>query len=152
MSTEQAPTGIQPTRGSGGTDSRLANRYGTPKPGMTQRRKKTLIIVALVLTVLITAVFTALFVLKPVSSQDVGFSIGGDDLHAVVDYRVTKDPDATVECGIQVLSEDYAVVAWKTVRIGPADATTTAQRTQLRLESPGVSGGVDSCWVVDSAR
>lgn len=117
---------------------------------MSSRTKKISIIIALGLTVVLTGVFTALFALKPVSTQDVGFSIGTDDLHAVVDYQVTKDPESTVECAVSVLSENYAIVGWKTVIIGPSDAQTTAHRTQLRLETPGVSGGIDSCWVLDT--
>ncbi len=117
---------------------------------MSARTKKISIIVALALTVVLTGVFTAFFALKPVSTQDVGFSIGSDDLHAVVDYQITKDPHATVECAVAVLSENYAIVGWKTVTIGPAEEGTTMHRTQLRLESPGVSGGVDSCWVLDA--
>ncbi|NKX52383.1 DUF4307 domain-containing protein, partial [Arthrobacter deserti] len=63
---------------------------------------------------------------------------------------------ATAECAVQVLNEQYAVVGWKTVTIGPNEAgegdgggRTTAHRVQLRLESEGVSGGVNSFWILD---
>ncbi|GAA1345569.1 DUF4307 domain-containing protein [Arthrobacter roseus] len=160
MSTEQSPTPGESSTIDGNSSpqeiaadtssSRLANRYGAPKPGVSSRTKKISIIVALGLTIVLTGVFTAMFALKPVSTQDVGFSIGTDDLHAVVDYQITKAPESTVECAVSVLSENYAIVGWKTVTIGPSDEQTTAHRTQLRLESPGVSGGIDSCWILDT--
>ncbi len=160
MSTEQTPASNESSivddnssaqeDAAGAPVTRLANRYGAPKPGLSSRTKKISIIVALGLTIVLTGVFTALFALKPVSTQDVGFSIGTDDLHAIVDYQVTKAPDATVECAVSVLSANYAIVGWKTVTIGPSNEQTTAHRTQLRLESPGVSGGIDSCWILDT--
>ena len=90
-----------------------------------------------------------------VSSKDVGFSLTGGG-RASVDFEVTKDPGATAQCAVQALSENYAVVGWKVVTIGPAEGEdgrdaggTTAQRTELRTDSPAVSGGVNACWIVE---
>ena len=84
-----------------------------------------------------------------IESKDVGFAVA-DAGHITVDFQVTKDPEATVHCAVQALSENYAVVGWKVATIGPAAegaaARTTAHRVQLRTESLAVSGGVDSCW------
>lgn len=91
-----------------------------------------------------------------VSSKDVGFSLtsGGQ---VSVDFEVTKDPDESAQCAVQALSENYAVVGWKVVTIGPvgeddtaAAGGTTAHRAQLRTDSPAVSGGVNACWIVDA--
>ena len=81
-----------------------------------------------------------------VSFKDVGFSIP-DAGHAVVDFQVTKDTDATVTCALQALNDAYAVVGWKQVTIGPADQATTGQRVTLRTDSLGVTGGVNACWI-----
>ncbi|WP_026551483.1 DUF4307 domain-containing protein [Arthrobacter sp. H20] len=137
---------------------RVANRYGTPKPGLPGRTRKRIIWGSLAVAVVTTAVFSLQTSIPDVTSKDVGFSIQ-DPGTATVDFDITKAPDTTVQCAVQVLSETYAVVGWKVVDIGPngaADGTdngrTTAHRAQLRTESEGVSGGVDSCWVIDEAN
>ncbi len=90
-----------------------------------------------------------------VSSTDVGFNLS-DDGTVVVDFQVIKDPDATAECAVQALSENYAIVGWKVITVGPnaedegaADGRATAHRIELRTESPATTGGVNSCWIVD---
>lgn len=137
--------------------SRVANRYGTPKPGLPGRTKKRIIWGTLAAAVVITAVFTVQTSIPEVSSKDVGFNIQ-DPGNANVDFNVTKAPDATVQCAVQVLSETYAVVGWEIVEIGPNSADegtdggrTTAHRAQIRTESAGVSGGVNACWVLEES-
>jgi hypothetical protein len=90
-----------------------------------------------------------------VSSKDVGFALASDG-RASVDFEVTKDRSATAQCAVQVLSDNYAVVGWRVVTIGPNSAEdgangggTTAHRTDVRTDSPGVSGGVNACWIVE---
>lgn len=136
----------------------LANRYGTPKQKMPQRTKFILGAAALAVAVIVAAVMAIVTGSKPVSAQDVGFSII-DAGHATVDFEVTKDPAATAECAIQVLAENYAVVGWKVATIGPnsesegaAGGRTTAHRVALRTESLGTSGGVNACWIIDDGR
>lgn len=127
----------------------LANRYGAPKPGLAPRTRRIVICSVLVAAVVGTAVFSLTTGSNPVSSKDVGFAFT-DAASAVVDFEVTKDPADTAQCAVQVLSENYAVVGWKVVTIGPAadGERTTAVRTALRTDSPGVSGGVNACWMV----
>ncbi|MBG6224183.1 hypothetical protein IWX63_000738 [Arthrobacter sp. CAN_A2] len=134
---------------------RVANRYGTPKPKKPMGRIRMLV-VALVLAAVAAIAAVALTTgSPPVSSKDVGFSLVSDEL-ASVDFEVTKDRSATAQCAVQVLSENYAVVGWRIVTIGPNsaeeganDGGTTAHRTDVRTDSPGVSGGVNACWVVE---
>ncbi|MHA7273146.1 DUF4307 domain-containing protein [Arthrobacter sp. Bz4] len=135
--------------------SRVANRYGTPKPGLPGRTKKRIIWGALAVAVVTIGVFTVQTSVPEVTSKDVGFNIQ-DAGNANVDFDVTKAPDATVQCAVQVLSETYAVVGWEIVEIGPNSADegtdggrTTAHRAQIRTESVGVSGGVNACWVIE---
>ena len=85
-----------------------------------------------------------------VTFKDVGFSIT-DAGHAVVDFQVTKDTDATVTCAVQALNDSYAVVGWKQVTVGPAEQATTGQRITLRTDSLGVTGGVNACWIADES-
>ena len=92
---------------------------------------------------------------EPVSSKDVGFNVEQDGF-ASVDFEVIKDPGAIAQCAVQALSENYAVVGWKVVDIsantvdeGADQGRSTAHRVQLRVDSPAVSGGVNSCWLVE---
>ncbi|MHA7277281.1 DUF4307 domain-containing protein [Arthrobacter sp. HLT1-21] len=135
--------------------SRVANRYGSPKPGIPGRTRKRIIWAALAFAVVATAVFSLQTGVRDVTAKDVGFSIQ-DPGNATVDFDVTKAPESTVQCAVQVLSETYAVVGWDVVEIGPNGTDkgtdggrTTAHRAQLRTESQGVSGGVDACWVLE---
>lgn len=128
--------------------SRLANRYGAPKPGLSRRTK----IVAGGAALLLGAVAAGYLALPSeggdVTFKDVGFTIP-DAGHATVDFQVTKDTDATVSCAVQVLNETHAVVGWKNVTVGPAEERTTAHRLALRTDSLGVTGGVNACWTID---
>ena len=140
MSSSDAPT------------PRVANRYGTPKPGQPLARARLLIIAVLVTAVAAVA-WVALTTGNPsITYKDVGFSVGETN-RASVDFEVTKDARHTAQCAVQTLSENFAVVGWRVVTIGPEDGSdggrTTAHRTDLRTDSPAVSGGVESCWIVE---
>jgi len=130
------------------SETRLANRYGAPKPGLSARTKIVLGSLAGA-----AAVGAVIFMAIPsgagtLTSKDVGFDIP-DATSAVVDFNVTRPADATVECAVQVLSESYAVVGWKTVRIPPSDSLTVSLSTSVRTDSLGVTGGVNACWIVE---
>jgi hypothetical protein len=135
--------------------SRVANRYGTPKPKKPLSRVRMLVI-AVILAAVAAVAAVALTTGSPdVSAKDVGFSLASDG-RASVDFEVSKDRAATAQCAVQVLSENYAVVGWKVVTIGPNSAEdgannggTTAHRTDVRTDAPGVTGGVNACWIVE---
>jgi len=131
--------------------TRLANRYGAPKPGLGRRPKIVLAAVGVAAAVGVVAYMAIPSGSETVSSKDVGFAIP-DAATAVVDFNVTKPADATVDCAVQVLNDSYAVVGWKTVRIGPSESATVAQRTNLRTDSLGVTGGVNACWLVEGGQ
>nr|WP_232532784.1 DUF4307 domain-containing protein [Nesterenkonia alkaliphila] len=85
--------------------------------------------------------------------QDVGYTIESDT-RVSVDYEVTKDFDATAECMLHALDDSYAIVGARIVTIGPHEGSTEADRSQyysseLRTEYRGVTGIVDSCWLVE---
>lgn len=115
-----------------------------------------LLVIAVMLAAVAAVAAVALTTGSPdVSSKDVGFSLA-ENGRASVDFEVTKDPAATAQCAVQALSENYAVVGWKVVTIGPNTSEdgqdpggTTAHRTDLRTDAPAVSGGVNACWIVE---
>ncbi|MEV7647486.1 DUF4307 domain-containing protein [Arthrobacter sp. NPDC089319] len=130
----------------------VSNRYGTPRRSLSRRTKLALAGGGLGVAVVVAGFFALGQDGPQVESKDVGFAVA-DAGHMTVDFQVTKDPEATVQCAVQALSDNYAVVGWKVATIGPADATaagTTAHRVQLRTDSLAVSGGVDSCWAADA--
>ncbi|WP_225437477.1 DUF4307 domain-containing protein [Arthrobacter sedimenti] len=134
---------------------RVANRYGAPKPKRPIGRVRMLLVAVLLAAVAAVAAVALTSGSPGVSSKDVGFSLTSEG-RASVDFEVTKDPTATAQCAVQALSENYAVVGWKVVTIGPNsageganDGGTTAHRTDVRTDSPAVSGGVNACWIVE---
>jgi hypothetical protein len=133
---------------------RVANRYGTPKPKKPMGRVRMLVVAAVLAAVAAVAAVALTSGSPAVSSKDVGFSLSSEG-RAGVDFEVTKDRSDTAQCAVQVLSENYAVVGWKVVTIGPNsadegvnDGGTTAHRVDVRTDSPAVSGGVNACWIV----
>lgn len=134
---------------------RVANRYGTPKPKKPLGRLRLLVIAVILASVAAVAAVALTTGNPEVSSKDVGFSLASDG-RASVDFEVTKERSATAQCAVQVLSENYAVVGWKVVTIGPNGAEeganggdTTAHRADVRTDSPAVTGGVNACWLVE---
>ena len=82
-----------------------------------------------------------------VTSKDVGFRFP-EEGRAVVDFQVDKSAGTTAACAVQVLNESYAVVGWKTVVLGPDVPESSSHQLDLRIDSPGVTGGVSACWLV----
>ncbi|HET7414108.1 MAG TPA: DUF4307 domain-containing protein [Arthrobacter sp.] len=135
--------------------SSLANRYGSPKRRLSRRARWILIGAALLAGVVLMGIVTITSATPKVTSKDVGFEVV-DSTYATVDFRVTKDPEATAQCAVKVLNSSFAIVGWKVVTIGPTPPSegltsqrTTVETTSLRTESLGVSGGVDTCWIVE---
>jgi hypothetical protein len=138
----------------------LANRYGRSQrtgPTFWARWGRWVAVAALVLAVGFVAWITASATSRNLDWKDVAFDITSPT-RASVTFQLTKDPEDTVECAIQVLSEQYAVVGWRTVVIGPQDESGSglpSDRTRyydvtLRTDELGVNGGVNSCWIRDS--
>lgn len=81
------------------------------------------------------------------STDPVGFTVP-DATSTLVDFKLTKSPEATVTCAVQALNEGYAVVGWEYVTIGPAEESVTHHRAELRTVSLATTGSVHTCWVV----
>ncbi|MFB2571516.1 DUF4307 domain-containing protein [Micrococcus sp. IITD107] len=153
-STPQAPADPAPDNG-------LANRYGRPPssgPSFPARWGKWIAAGALAVAVTLAVWFTAATNGQTLDWKDVGYNIKSPT-QASVTFQLTKDYEDTVECAIQVLSENYAVVGWRTVTIGPETPSaenTPSDKTKyydvdLRTDALGVTGGVNSCWIPDPA-
>lgn len=153
-STPQAPANHPSDKG-------LANRYGRPPgsgPSFPAHWGKWIAGGALAVAVAVTVWFAASTNGQALDWKDVGYDIKSPT-QASATFQLTKEPEDTVECAIQVLSENYAVVGWRTVTIGPetpsADDTPSDKMkyydVDLRTDALGVTGGVNSCWIPDPA-
>ncbi len=112
-----------------------------------------MILGAFLLTLAAMIYVTVANAVDQIDHNDVGYTIASDT-EAEVDFQVTKDFDATVQCMVQVLNSSYAVVGADIVTLGPQDGSNPEDRSQyystdVRTESRGVSGVVDSCWHAD---
>ncbi|MDM7990545.1 DUF4307 domain-containing protein [Arthrobacter sp. zg-Y877] len=130
------------------SESRLANRYGAPKRRLTRRTRVIAAAAAVIAAVGAAAWMNVPSSTGTVTSKDVGFSFPAED-RVIVDFKVDKSAGSTAACAVQALNESYAVVGWKTVVLGPDAPDSSSQHLELRTDSPAVTGGVYSCWVVD---
>lgn len=152
---KKLPVSATHTSSEQSSPSSLANRYGSPKRRLSRRARWILACAALFAGVVLMGIIALTSATPDVSSKDVGFDVV-DSTYATVDFRVTKEPGTTAECAVRVLNSSYAIVGWKVVTVGPTppsegidDRRTTVETASLRTESLGVSGGVDSCWIVE---
>lgn len=128
----------------------IAERYGAPRRSPSARGQRWLIISALVAALAAAVYFTVGNAVGQITYKDVGYTIISDT-RASVDYQVSKDFDATVECMIHAMDDSYAIVGAQVVTINPhegseADSRSQTFRTELRTEHRAVTGVVDSCW------
>lgn len=131
----------------------LSTRYGAPRRKPSRTAQRWAVISALTVALGAVAWFTYSLAFGQLDYQDVGYTIESET-RASVDYEVTKDFDATAQCMLHVMDESYAIVGARIVTIGPHEGTSTADRSQyfrsdLRTEHLGVTGVVDSCWLLD---
>lgn len=83
------------------------------------------------------------------TTDPVGFTVA-DESSILIDFKMTKTPEATVTCAVQALNEGYAVVGWDYVTVGPGDASITYHRAEVNTVSLATTGSVHTCWVVGS--
>ncbi|MCC3272905.1 MULTISPECIES: DUF4307 domain-containing protein [Arthrobacter] len=129
------------------SESRLANRYGAPKRSVPRRARIIGAGVAVAAAVVAVAVYSIPSSAGTVSFKDVGFSFPEEGM-ATVEFNVDKSEGSTAACAVQVLNESYAIVGWKTVVLGPEVPETSTQNISVRIDSPAVTGGVNTCWIV----
>lgn len=131
----------------------LSDRYGSQRRSLSPKIQRWGIVGALAVAVTTAIWFTIDMAAGQLEYQDVGYTIESDT-RASVDFEVTKDFDATAQCMLHVLDESYAIVGARIVTIGPHEGSTADERSgyyssDLRTEHLGVTGIVDSCWLLD---
>lgn len=135
------------------SSTELESRYGARRRSASPKSQRWMIIGALILALGAMVYFTVGNAVGQITHNDVGYTIISDT-EATVDFEVSKDHDVTVQCMIHVLDNSYAVVGARVITIGPHEGSEPGDRseyyrTELRTESRGVTGVVDSCWDIE---
>jgi hypothetical protein len=81
---------------------------------------------------------------QKISTRDVGYTVN-DEFSTEVVFEVTRQPGQEVMCDVQVLSQSYAVVGFKTIAIEPSGKPSVVVATVVNTTELGTTGLVDSC-------
>jgi hypothetical protein len=79
-------------------------------------------------------------------ARDLGYSIV-DERNIVVQFEITVTPNTRMECAVQSLSAEYAIVGWRVVDIPPSSQRTRVFEQPLRTSETPVTGLLYRCWV-----
>lgn len=140
-------------------DNSVATRYGgAKKTRITKKTGRIIAVIALLAAVAVTCWFAFADNSTMLASKTSGYSIQ-DESQAWVEFELTKEPEATVECAVRVLTDTAAVAGYETVVVGPDDDLdqsgkdlTNYYEVALRTDQLGSSGEVDTCWYVNEGE
>lgn len=119
----------------------MQSRYGQKTTSKLGLRITAVVGIAIIMGY---AAWIAIANATDLSFQDVGFSIK-DPWHAVVEYEISKPTDESVICQIEVLNEQFAIVGYREVLIGPGAVSTQRFQTTVNTTELGVTGLVKNC-------
>jgi hypothetical protein len=85
--------------------------------------------------------------MTPVTWQDVGFTVSGDDAVEVTFDLTRPDAVVPVRCRVQALNEQYGQVGLLVVDVPPGEERTERLRVTVATSERAVTGLVDSCRV-----
>lgn len=119
----------------------MRERYGS-KPPMGRTLKRALAFGGIAMLAGFVAVITAV-TYNPVSHQDFSFVV--EDWSTEIEFEVSKPPERTVICELQALSEQFAIVGFKSIEIGPTEVRTTRYRVALNTIQRATTGLVSEC-------
>lgn len=79
-----------------------------------------------------------------ITTRDVGYTVR-DEFSTEVVFEVTREPGQPVSCDVQVLSQSYAVVGFKTIPIEPSANRSVVISTVVTTTELGTTGLVSTC-------
>ena len=126
------------------SENLLEQRYGL---GASRNRDRVLAISVGVFALVAFLVWAIIFTIddaQKVTTRDIGFTVN-DVFSTEVVFEVTRDPGREVLCDVQVLSQSYAVVGFKTVAVAASANRSTVISTVVNTTELGTTGLVDSC-------
>lgn len=122
----------------------LQQRYGV---GTTQKRDRVFAISAGSIALGAFLIWAILFTIndaQQISTRDVGFTVN-DEFSTEVVFEVTRSPGQAVVCDLQVLSQSYAVVGFKTIAVDPSANRSVVISAVVNTTELGTTGLVASC-------
>ena len=126
------------------SENLLKQRYGV---GTTRRKDRVFAIVIGVVALVSFLVWAIIFTIddsQKISTRDVGFTVN-DEFSTEVVFEVTREPGRKVMCDVQVLSQSYAVVGFRTIAVEPSGNPSVVVSTLVNTTELGTTGLVDSC-------
>jgi hypothetical protein len=119
----------------------MQQRYGQKAPASKQRMTLVAILGVAGLTAGV-AVITAL-TYNPVQYQDISFRTS--EWSTEVEFEVTKPASETAICDLQALNEQFAIVGFRTVELGPTEAASNRYTLTLNTTHKATTGLVAGC-------
>ena len=126
------------------SENLLQQRYGVGKTRKTDRIFAISVAVLALVGFLVWALVFTIDDANKVSTRDVGFTVN-DEFSTEVVFEVSRDPGQEVTCDVQVLSQSYAVVGFKTITVAPSANRSVVISTVVNTTELGTTGLVDSC-------
>ncbi len=126
------------------SENLLQQRYGL---GSSRKRDRILAISVAAVAIasfLVGAIWFTIDDANKISTRDVGFTVI-DEFSTEVVFEVSRNPGQAVVCDVQVLSQSYAVVGFKTLAVEPSASRSTVISTMVNTTELGTTGLVDSC-------
>jgi hypothetical protein len=126
------------------SENLLEKRYGA---GSTRKKDRVFAIIIGSIALVAFLVWALIFTIddaQKISTRDVGFTVN-DEFSTEVVFEVTRQPGQKVICDVQVLSQSYAVVGFKTIVIEPSGKPSVVVSTVVNTTELGTTGLVDSC-------
>ena len=126
------------------SENLLEKRYGV---GSTRKKDRVFAIVIGSIALVAFLVWALIFTIddsQKISTRDVGFTVN-DEFSTEVVFEVTRQPGQKVMCDVQVLSQSYAVVGFKTITVEPSANRSVVVSTVVNTTELGTTGLVDSC-------
>jgi hypothetical protein len=126
------------------SENLLEQRYGL---GARRNKDRVFAITVGVFGLVAFLIWAIIFTIddaQKITTRDVGFTVN-DEFSTEVVFEVTRDPGRAVLCDVQVLSQNYAVVGFKTVAVEPSANRSTVISTVVNTTELGTTGLVASC-------
>ena len=126
------------------SENLLEQRYGV---GTTRRKDRVFAIVIGVVALVSFLVWAIIFTIddsQKISTRDIGFTVN-DKFSTEVVFEVTREPGRKVMCDVQVLSQSYAVVGFRTIAVETSGNHSVVVSTVVNTTELGTTGLVDSC-------
>lgn len=120
----------------------LRERYGLTEKPVRKVRNRVLAAIGVGLLTAGVAVITAI-TYNPVSHQDLSFQTS--DWQTDVEFEVSRPVGSVVECDLQALNEQFAIVGFRTIEIPPSERRQDRYRVTINTTHLATTGLVSEC-------